>query len=139
MKYLIYRIKDSREVDYRSMQWDFARENGFSIGDYEQVHEGYFSCKDEVNCTDPHTALEILSAKFNICNPISASDVICLEDSSSRESGERSDRWFYCDPSRWVEITGEFKSFRRKVSKIFQLQMLGRKLSSTEQVELAIM
>lgn len=97
MKYEIWQLTNSRDVDYFFGSWEEA-EGEFSITHYHNVYSGEMEQKN---------ILDNLYEKFNIDRPddfrghsLSVSDVIALK-------GDDKDhwRWYYCDSFGWKEIT----------------------------------
>jgi hypothetical protein len=87
---------------YSFMGWKYAKDNGFSFEDYEEVYSGEIVQK---HCLDE------LFRIFNIESPddftghsLSVSDVIAIKT-------ERNDYWYYyyCDSFGWQEVTAEIK------------------------------
>ena len=96
MKFKIYQLRDMRETDYGFMGWDFAKDHGFKISDYDEVYAGE---------RKPSGILENLFEEFNINRPddfkghsLSVSDVVAVKDDG---------KWYYyyCDSFGWEDIT----------------------------------
>ena len=105
MKYIIYQLKDLAKSKYGLRSWNIAKENNFSIQDYEKVYTG--SIEVENNCDDSiGSVLEKLFAEFNISRPedfnghsLSMSDVIALELANDNYA------YYYCDTVGWKSVT----------------------------------
>lgn len=79
MKYKLLQIKDVENCSYMFSNFNFAKQKGFSLKNYEVVYEG------EVEDVDVENMLEKLFALFNIFRPedfkgrsMSVSDVVQL-------------------------------------------------------------
>ena len=84
MKYKLLQIKDFKNNNYMFMNYDWAKEKGFKLEDYEVVYEGeYFEVANDVIVL---IILEDLFYTFNVNRPkdfrghsMSVSDVIYLD------------------------------------------------------------
>ena len=92
MKYKIKQIKNRN--DYRFMDYDYAKEHGLSLEDYDVVYEG------EVEEGPVNKVLEDLFVEFNINHPadfrghsLSTSDIVELDGIN-----------YYCDFAGWVKL-----------------------------------
>ncbi len=95
MKFFLYQLRDMRDTAYGFMRWDFAKEHGFNLADYEQVYVA------ERN----YTGLDEMFEEFNCNHPadfkghsLSVSDIVATEN-----NGEL--KYFYCDSFGWVDVT----------------------------------
>lgn len=82
MRYKLLQLKQEKLRDYGFMDYEFAKEHGFDINDYEQVYEGEI----DASMTCQATA-ERLFEKFNINRPedfhgrsMSVGDILVLGD-----------------------------------------------------------
>jgi hypothetical protein len=100
VQYKIYQLR--KITNYSFMGWKYAKGNGFSFEDYEEVYSGEIAQK---HCLDE------LFRIFNIESPddftghsLSVSDVIAIKT-------ERNDYWYYyyCDSFGWQEVTAEIE------------------------------
>lgn len=98
MKYTIYQMTEPRK--YLFMSWDFAKDNGFSFGDYKEIYNG------SAIELDDSRVLESLFEKFNLYHPknftghsLSVSDIVKLTTENN------SDKYYYCDFFGWEDIT----------------------------------
>ena len=94
MKYEIWQLKKENMRAYGFMDYDWAKEHGFSLNDYEKTYEG------EIDGATIPAILEDLFMIFNIRRPedfkgrsLSVSDIICLD-------GKR----YYCEPCGYMKI-----------------------------------
>jgi len=93
MKYKIKQIKN-RNANYLFMDYNFALENDFNLGDYDVVYEG------EIEGTDVDKILDQLFVTFNVNHPedfrghsLSVSDIVELDGVN-----------YYCDDIGWEKL-----------------------------------
>ena len=80
MKYKILQLRDLKKVDYAFMHYDYAKEHGLSLDDYDVIYEGEIETGRYIENT-----LESIFTKFNINRPedfkghsMSVSDIVML-------------------------------------------------------------
>lgn len=99
MKYEIYQIKDTANVDYAYSSYD---ENKFSMNDYDLVYSGAITPSD-IDSDDESLIIDVLEDlffEFNCNHPkdfrghsLSVSDVVVLDGNK-----------YYCDSVGWKKI-----------------------------------
>jgi hypothetical protein len=100
VQYKIYQLKEITNYSFRG--WKYAKDNGFSFEDYEEVYSGEAAQK---NCLgELFRILNMESPDDFTGHSLSVSDVIAIKT-------ERNDYWyyFYCDSFGWQEVTGEIE------------------------------
>ena len=95
MKYEIWQLKKENLRAYGFMDYEWAKEHGFSLDDYEKTYDGEIESGRYIENT-----LDNVFVKFNMNRPedfkghsLSVSDIVVL-------NGEK----FYCDSLGWKAI-----------------------------------
>ena len=107
MEFKIFQLKNTRETEYGFMWWEFAKEHGFKMDDYEEV----YSSEREYR----RNFLDILFEEFNINRPedfrghsLSVSDVVAVKRMDKKW------HYYYCDSFGWEDITDRIKPKKKK-------------------------
>ena len=106
VQYKIFQLENIRETDYGFMPWSFARNHGFSIGDYREMYSGNM---DQIKRTPSSPLyLEAIFTDFNINHPddfrghsLSVSDVVALKRFPDCDFWN----YYYCDSFGWKDIS----------------------------------
>lgn len=118
MKYRIYQIAGTKDVEYYFMSWSFIQRHNINF-DFKDYCCFYM---DEIDEVDAYVALERLFTIFNIHRPgdfkghsLSVSDIVTLE------SADGNIQYYYCDSMGWENITPSITGQKEKEEKKLDL------------------
>ena len=101
MKYSILQLKDNAFQKYGFMPYDYAKDKGLRLEDYDDVYQTEIPLDESENIFQ---VLDVIFAIFNIKKPedfkgrsMSISDMVKLEDG----------RLFYCDLVGWRQLSSD--------------------------------
>lgn len=103
MKYQWYMTNNR---DYRFESFEYAKNNGFKVSDYDLAQEGQLTNESEIPVCSDNDALEELYANMNLfqknhpgVRSMSMSDIVVLSEDDGWNV-----RAYYCDDFGWTKL-----------------------------------